>query len=454
MKTTSISIPALSLLAALAVPLPLGAQTLPRYFVTDLGPAGNPFAQATFLNNSGLVAGLDTASDGTSHAIFWYGDMLQDISKPGLGGPNSSAGGANEFGQIVGGAETSVKDPNNENFCAYGTGLQCLPFVWQYGVMTALPTLKGADGKYGTNAGFGLINNLGQIAGYAENSDKDPECPGSAAKPTAAVNGTGPQVLDFEAVIWGPGAGQIQQLPPLPGDTVAMALGINDLGEAVGTSGTCANTVLPGFAVGPHAVLWDSTGAVHFLGSLGGSANTQMLGVGSVAFVINNSSQVTGQAVLSGNETFHPFLWTQEKGMRDLGVLPGDLVGAGLGMNNKGVIVGASVSAPGPATGNPRAFVWQDGVMSDLNALVQQDAPLYLLNAFSINDSGDIVGFGATSDGELHGFLAMPNERAGGRRDVVAAPAAAAAKPILSEDARKWVLQHLRFGGVGTGPNR
>jgi probable HAF family extracellular repeat protein len=454
MKTTSISIPALSLLAALAMPLQLGAQTLPRYFVTDLGPAGNPFSQATWLNNSGLVTGVDSASDGTSHAIFWYGDMLQDISKPGLGGPNSSAGGVNEFGQIIGAAETSTKDPNNENFCAYGTGLQCLPFVWQYGVMTALPTLKGADGKYGTNAGFGQINNLGQVAGFAENSDKDPECPGNAPNAGPAVNGTGPQVLDFEPVIWGPGAGQIRQLPPLAGDTVGMALGINDLGEAVGTSGTCANSMVPGFAIGAHAVLWDSGGAVHFLGNLGGTANTGMLGVGTAAWAINNLSQVTGQSALSGNITFHPFLWTKEKGMRDLGVLPGDLVGAGLGMNNKGEIVGASISAPGPATGNPRAFVWQNGVMSDLNAIVQQDAPLYLLTAFWINDSGDIAGFGASSDGEIHGFLAMPNQRAGGRAAVVASPAASAARPLLSEDARRWLLQHLRFGGFGPGPNR
>ena len=52
-------------------------------------------------------------------------------------------------------------------------------------------------------------------------------------------------------------------------DSVGMAFGINDLGEAVGISGRCANTILPGFAAGPHVVLWESDGSVHDLANLG-----------------------------------------------------------------------------------------------------------------------------------------------------------------------------------------
>src|ERR1035438_4004131 len=166
MRNLSTSISALSLLAALTAPVSLNAQAQPRYIVTDLGPPGNAFSQATWLNNNGLVTGFDTAQDGTSHAVLWDRGLFFDISKPGLGGPNSVAGSVNEFGQIIGGGETSTKDPNNENFCGFGTGLQCSAWIWQYGVMTALPTLKGTDGKFGTNAGFGQINNMGAIAGY------------------------------------------------------------------------------------------------------------------------------------------------------------------------------------------------------------------------------------------------------------------------------------------------
>jgi hypothetical protein len=51
-----------------------------------------------------------------------------------------------------------------------------------------------------------------------------------------------------------------------------MALWINDLGQAVGASGSCANTVLPPLALGPHAVLWERDGSVTNLGNLGGTA--------------------------------------------------------------------------------------------------------------------------------------------------------------------------------------
>jgi probable HAF family extracellular repeat protein len=127
--------------------------------------------------------------------------------------------------------------------------------------------------------------------------------------------------------------------------------------------------------------------------------------------------------------------------MRDLGVLYGDAVGAALGINNRGEIVGASISAPGAATGNPRAFLWRNGVMDDLNALVQQDAPLYLLTACVINDSGAIVGFGVTDDGDIHAFLATPNRDTGGHVGFAAKP------PVpLRGEARKLLLQRLRFG--------
>jgi hypothetical protein len=34
------------------------AQQQPHYLITDLGPVGNPFAQATGIDNRGLISGL------------------------------------------------------------------------------------------------------------------------------------------------------------------------------------------------------------------------------------------------------------------------------------------------------------------------------------------------------------------------------------------------------------
>lgn len=160
---------------------------------------------------------------------------------------------------------------------------------------------------------------------------------------------------------------------------------------------------------------------------------------------------------------FHPFLWTGETGMRDLGVLPGDLVGAGLGMNNLGEVVGPSISAPGAATGNPTAFLWRNGAMTDLNTLVPADSPLYLLIAYGINDAGQIAGFGVnTTTGDVHGFLATPcnanhadaewgkddAERAAAEGDVTTERP----RPALSENARTQLQKLMRFRLPGAPP--
>lgn len=439
------------------------APSFQRYVLTDLGPKGNPFSQAAAINNPGLVAGLDTASDGTQHAVLWYEGLFTDIGDPALGGPNSGAGGVNQFGQVMGGAETSVDDPNNENFCGYGTGKQCLVFLWQRDVMTKLPTLGGV------NAGFGGINNLGEVTGYAENKVRDPGCPGNVRP-----NGTGPQVLYFKPVIWGPNPNKIRELSLLNGDTVGGAFGINDRGQAVGMTGSCSNTEIPPLIAGPHAVLWDEDGTVHNLGNLGGTRNPAVLAVGNAALGINNSGWIAGVSALPQiistecPETstdpkcfpFHPFLWTPKTGMHDLGVLPGDFVGAGLGINNLGEIVGASISSPGPSSGNPRAYLWRNGVMRDLNTLIPQDSALYLLTAFAINDSGQIAGFGVQmSTGDLHGFLLTPcnqvhlqtawctntaDDAATEADEGVVRPAI-----VLSQSAREQLQQRLPLGPLG-----
>jgi len=59
--------------------------------------------------------------------------------------------------------------------------------------------------------------------------------------------------------------------------------------------------------------------------------------------------------------------------------------------------------------GNGRAFIWRNGLLTDLNTLVPSDSPLYLIFAAGINDRGEIAGWGATPSGDIHAFLATPN---------------------------------------------
>jgi probable HAF family extracellular repeat protein len=219
-----------------------------------------------------------------------------------------------------------------------------------------------------------------------------------------SVSGTGPQVLNFQAVVWGPAAGQIRTLGPLAGDTVGMAVGINDKGQAVGATGTCANTALPPLAYGPHAVLWEADGTPRNLGNLGSTAL-------NVALSVNNRGQVAGVSSLYPDSSpfggSHAFLWTSHAGMRDLGTLPGDVQSMGQGINDSEQVVGVSFDPHG----NPRPFLWQNGEMRDLNELVVGGAHLYLLFGPTINASGEIVGFGVTQGGDVHAFLATPVNR-------------------------------------------
>jgi len=68
-------------------------------------------------------------------------------------------------------------------------------------------------------------------------------------------------------------------------------------------------------------------------------------------------------------------------------------------------VVGASLDA----NFNPRSFVWENGVMTDLNTLIPANSALYLLLAESINSSGEIIGLTFDStDNQAHGFLATP----------------------------------------------
>jgi probable HAF family extracellular repeat protein len=353
----------------------------PRYTVKDLGPVGGPPGQPYFIANNGLAAG-GAAVETVMHAALWYKGLKTDIGKGGLGGPNSLAFGVNERGQAVGEAQTSV--PNGEDFCGFtANGLlpsptTCRPFLWQNGVMKALPTLGGPNGV------ANMINNRGVVVGYAENYIQDPGCP----------------VHQFEPVFWE--NGRIRKLPTYTGDQYGVAAQINDNGQVAGASGNCApfnpNSGL--FLVENHALLWENDGSVHDLGNLGGTGGI----AGNHACALNNQGQVVGHSELPNDATFHGFLWTRETGMQDLGTLSGDAASLALGINDRGEVVGASLDA----SFNPRASLWEKGVIADLNTRIAANpSGLHLLFAASINAQGEIVGLAVTSTG-LHGFLATP----------------------------------------------
>ena len=341
------------------------AQT--RYRVEDLGTLGGSFAQATGLNNTDWVTGLATLpGDSQVQAFLWRKGVMADLGT--LGGPNSWAATANERGQTVGGAETDMQDPNQENDCFFGTTFQCLPFIWRHGRMTALPTLGGTNG-------FVNWTNNREAIGYAENSTPDSTCT------------PGGQVLEVEPVLWE--EGEVQQLPTIVGDTDGVAIFINDKGQVVGATGSCFSAEIQ-----HHAVFWPEHSAVIDLGNLGGAQNNAAEG-------INNRSQVVGHSGRTDG-TIHAFLWQDGK-MSDLGTLAGDSSSFAWSINDKSQIAGTSVDT----NGNARAFLRYDDKLTDLNTLIPPDSPLFLLDAYVINEHGDIVGDAVQkATGQVHAYLA------------------------------------------------
>jgi probable HAF family extracellular repeat protein len=359
----------------------------PTYKVVDLGTVGlngQPFA----ITKNGLIAGAAQTGDILS-AEVWYKGQVLDLGQPGLKGQNSQAFSVNAWGQAVGEAQTDSPDPQGEDFCGFAalglasSGTTCLAFVWQNGVMNPLPTLGGNNGV------ANQINGAGQTVGMAEKDKPDSTCPSGGA-----------QKLEFKPVAWQNGT--VRELPTYAGDPDGNAHAINDSGQAAGGSGVCAafNPIWLTNLQPLHALLWES-GKIVDLGNLGGTGH----GDGIMALNLNNHGQVIGSSDLQGDASFHAFLWTREAGMQDLGTVQGDVDSAAIGINGIGQVVGVSLDA----NFNPRAFLRQGQELIDLNTLVPAGSPLYLASACSINTAGEIVGFAFDNSGNVHAYLAVPN---------------------------------------------
>ena len=416
---------AVTLFVALALTVPLAAQEQPQkankthYTVQNLGTLGGTLSWAYGINNKGSVTGVAFLPGDTAiRAFLWRKGRMTDLGT--LGGSNSSPNTKpNERDEVVGLAETSTPDPFHDYLCTglfFGldSGLACAPFLWRNGVITSLPnTLGGPDSR------ANYVNNRGQVVGSAENST-----PENCLFP-----------FQMKPVVWA--HGQIAELPTLSGDAQGFALGINDHGQAVGWSLTDCTVF--------HPVLWEN-GSVTDLVGLGGTAD-------STAFAINNRGQAIGWSYLSGDLTKHGFLWNKDVGMTDLGTLSGDFSSAAWSIDNKGRVVGTSCDA----SGNCRAFLWQHGVMTDLNSLIPVGSPWFLVEADGINSRGEIVGaaFNA-STGELHAFLATPKEcKFSFKCDALSETSTNMARPfvVLPENVRT-LLQKRQGGRFGVGLTR
>lgn len=153
------------------------------------------------------------------------------------------------------------------------------------------------------------------------------------------------------------------------------AIGINDLGQVVGTS----------FASGPlRSFIW-SDGTTTDPGTLGG--------LDCVVTAINNKSQVVGYG--SYDRGYHAFVYRNQK-LEDLNPA-GSRFAEARDINDEGMIVGRiQMARPGPT----HAFLFSKQQMKDLGTLGGQNSA-----AHGINNAGNIVGVSQTTDKNEHAFL-------------------------------------------------
>jgi probable HAF family extracellular repeat protein len=276
--------------------------------------------------------------------------------------------------------------------------------------MSALPTLGGNNGE------ASAINERGQIVGMAENGTADSSCSPNATNNRIQL-----------PVLWE--NGKAQPLPTVGSDPDGFAIWINDRGQAVGYSGTCTAAL--------HAVSWEH----------GTASPLPDLGTGALAYGINNQGQIVGTVGSSDNATQYGALW-QNGALTNLGLLPGDFGGIATGINSKGQVVGSNWDSNFDWS---HAFIWQNGVMTDLNTLFPASSNLFATMANKINERGQISGMATVLSGphagDIHAFLATPVNASIDKSVADIAPTRP--KSNSPANVHQQLLQRFRLGRFG-----
>jgi len=281
----------------------------------------------------------------------------------------------------------------------------------------------------------------------------------------AGINQSGEIVgttASHKAALWSRERG-LREIDLLPGFTSAEGVALNDLGQVIGLAIDLRTNRRQGFSYKDGKLSIFSDGArpvaINNAGFIAGESRTSGKGMsgpvlwrdltpvglggccGGTAVAINNQDQVIGNIYdLQGH--YHAFLWDKRGGLRHIGAPTGfssalllndaggyvlQLFPGGIflyrddkpahlmlapkvlsnprSMNACGVIVGSS----GTFADSYRAFIWNATAgFRDLNNLIPADSGWTLQEATSINDRGEIVGWGVFHGEENMGFLLTP----------------------------------------------
>ncbi len=301
---------------------------------------------------------------------------------------------------------------------------QAQAVLYQAGNRTTLPTLGGS-----LSYGFG-VNASGQAAGastlpgdsglhaclYGQGKATDLGTLGGPSSVAYALNNTGQIVgiSDTQATGTNPPAGadssstshmflyqngKMSDLGIMEG-FLTTPYAINDSGQIAGRANAVTAPTLIAFTT--------NQGVITPLPSLGGTF--------SGAYGINNNGLIVGASATAPLDTptyqQHAVMWQNGK-LTDLGTLPNGNHAIALGVNTQGDIVGGS-TADGNGAYDLGFVRPRNGVMQNLNGLIATNSGWVLYAASAINDQGQIVGTGRINNA-LHIYLLTPDNAAQGK---------------------------------------
>ncbi len=332
-----------------------GAIAATLYSLTDLGAlTRGTSSYATGINNNGQVVGQAASSEGF-RAFLWSatGGM---VNLGTLGTSNFSyATGINDHGQVVGYASV-----NNLSIAVQWDGK---------GGITALGSVANAVQSYA----YG-INNSGQIVGYANiGTDAYAATQWQGGQPSTAFSNR---------------------------SISSIATSVNAQGQVAGQMAT---------AEGFRATLWNA-GTITNLGTLNGGNYSYATGLNDKGQVVGYSTiakPATSTASSLLATTINAFMWNSATGLNNLGSLNPQDNSYATGLNENGQVVGYSYGLD-QGSYRYRAFMWDNGAMTDLNSLIDPALGWALNVANAVNDKGQIVGLGINAAGQSHAFLLTP----------------------------------------------